>query len=64
MWHYSDSMLYAFEFFSKDGASLLKTGFAILVGCKTKETILEDDERIIGVKGRKNSDNNSAFYDF
>ncbi len=64
MWHYSNSMLFAFELFSKDGASLLKTGYASLEGCKTKETILEDDERIIGVKGRKYSDTISAFYDF
>jgi hypothetical protein len=56
--------MWAFELFDKDGASLLKTGYKDLSGCKTKVTILEDDERIIGVKARKASDTDAFYNDF
>jgi hypothetical protein len=56
--------MWAFELLDKDGGSLLKTGYKSLSKCITQETILEDGERIIGIKGRTNSDTTALFNDF
>ncbi len=45
------SLLYKIELYSKDGAKLLETGFNT-DGCKSHEIVLEEGERIIGVKSR------------
>jgi hypothetical protein len=56
--------MWAFELFDKDGASLLKTGYKSLSDCKTQETILEDGERIIGIKATKNTDTSALLKNF
>ncbi len=47
----SDTILYKIELFGKDGSKLLETGFSTN-GCKSHEIVLEEGERIIGVKSR------------
>ncbi len=45
------ALLYKIELFGKDGSKLLETGYSSN-GCKSHEIVLEEAERIIGVKSR------------
>ena len=56
-------MMYGFQLFAKDGTKLYETGYS-LSGSTSQETILEDGERIIGIRGRKYDDSNAYYYDF
>ncbi len=56
-------MIYGFQLFAKDGTKLYETGYS-LASCTSQETILEDGERIIGIRGRKGSDIYAFYYDF
>lgn len=53
-----------FQLFAKDGTKLFETGWTGAFGnsFKPQETILQDNERIIGMKAR-NYGNGSANYD-
>lgn len=58
-----DAQLVGIQFFDKDNVKLLETGWK-MKGQKSHETILKDDERIIGFRARKYSDTQAAYYDF
>ncbi len=51
----SRAFLYKIELFGKDGTKLLETGYSTN-GCKSHEIVLEEGERIIGVKSRTLAD--------
>lgn len=56
LWYDSvDAQLVGIQLFDKDGLKLLETGWNFS-SQKSLETVLKDDERIIGFKARKYSD--------
>ena len=55
--------MYGFQLFAKDGTKLYETGYPFS-SYTSQETILEDGERIIGIRGRKNDDIYSYYHDF
>jgi hypothetical protein len=65
MFHHTnnDAYLYGFQLFAKDGTKLFESAYRHPYNspqnCKSTETILEDDERIIGFKSRKASDSHA-----
>ncbi len=56
-----NQLLYKVEFYNKNNDLLLKVGFD--GGDTSKEFILEDDERIIGVKSKLYSKTYALHYD-
>ncbi len=50
----SDALVWKIELFAKDGAKLLETGVSSN-GYKSHEIVLEEGERIIGIKSRTHS---------
>ncbi len=61
----SDGFLGGFELYAQDGTNLYKTvwGWGSQV-FTSQETILQEGERITGIKGRKNSDTFAHYHDF
>ncbi len=57
----SKALLYKIELFAKDGSKLLETGFST-IGCKSHEIVLEEGERIIGIKSRTLSSHRNYAY--
>ncbi len=55
--------MYGFQLFAKDGTKLYETGHTLAFST-SQETILEDGERIIGIRGRKGSDTYAYYHDF
>ncbi len=59
----STSILYAIKLIGKDGKKILQAGYST-GGCKSQETVLEEDERIIGLKGRAPNKAYANYCDF
>lgn len=51
------------QLFDKEGTRLLQTGWDFKKQLSS-ETVLRDDERILGFKARSYSDTQAAYYDF
>ncbi len=57
----SDALLYKIEMYAKDGSKILETGFNAN-GFRSHEIVLEDGERIIGIKSRTYSESPTYAY--
>ena len=66
--HRSDAYVAGFEFYAKDGTVLYKTAFDYAKSghtFTTQETILQEGERIIGMRGAKyNNSDSYAWHNF
>jgi hypothetical protein len=68
MWHYpGEAYLYGFQLFDKDGNKLFESASRepyTNSNYKSTETILSEEERIIGFKSRKVNDRHAIHNDF